>query len=53
MCIKEVYLTLLGWLICVCSYGKFSSHLGEIPGKSSETHLGALAHFSYECTTFF
>ena len=34
--IIDNYLTLPGWPTCACSYGKFPSHLGGIPGKSSE-----------------
>ena len=34
------YLRLFMW--------KFSSHLSGIPAKSSESHLGGLALFSYE-----
>ena len=33
---SKLYFTLPGWPTCACSYGRFSSHLGGIPGKSSE-----------------
>ena len=34
--LKKNLSTLPGWPTCTCSYDKFSSHLGEIPAKSSE-----------------
>ena len=45
--------TLPGSPTCVCSYGKFSSHFGEIPANEVPSHLGELPYFSHEHTVFF
>ena len=38
-----------GWPICACSDGKFPSHLGEIPGKSSEIPPMLTPHMNTLC----
>ena len=50
MRIKKLYPTLPGWP--TSPYGKFSSYLGRIPAKSSQTSHRWVTHFLSENTIF-